>query len=57
MLGRIKKRKRGDGHELQTLRDVVNTGGEKVIENFEEAFKEVRIKGKRMKASVVNFTE
>ena len=28
MLGRIKKRKRVDAHELQTLRDVVKKGGE-----------------------------
>ena len=57
MLGRIKKRKRVDGHKFKTLRDIVMKGGEEVIKNFEDAFKEVRIEGKRMKASVVNYTE
>ena len=47
MLGRIKKRKRVDPHEIQTLRNVVKKGGEKVVENFEEVFKEVNIEGKR----------
>ena len=38
MLGRIKKRKRVDGHKLQTLRNVVKKGGEEVTKNFEDAF-------------------
>ena len=54
ILGRIKKRKRVDSHKLQTLRNVVMKGGEEVIKNFEDAFKEVRIEGKRIKASIVN---
>ena len=53
MLGRIKKRKRVDPHEIQTLRNVVKKGREKVVENF----KEVRIEGKRQKVSVINYTE
>ena len=57
MLGRIKKRKRVDPHEIQTLRNVVKKGGEKVVENFEDTFKEVRIEGKRQKVSVINYTE
>ena len=36
---------------------MVKKGGEEVIKNFEDAFKEVRIEGKRKKASVVNYTE
>ena len=57
MLGWIKKRKRVDPHKIQTLRDVVRKGEEKVVENFENVFKEVRIERKRQKASVVNYTE
>ena len=57
MLGRIQKRKKVDSHELQTLRNVAQKGGEEVIKNFEDAFKEVRIEGKRKKASVVNYTK
>ena len=53
----IQKRKKVDSHELQTLRNVVKKGEEEVIKNFEDAFKEVRIEGKRKKASVVNYTE
>ena len=57
MFGRIQKRKKFDSHELQTLRNVVKKGGEEVIKNFEYAYKEVRIEGKRKKASVVNYNE
>ena len=57
MLGRIKKRKRVDSHELQALQNVVKKGGEEVIKNFEDVFQEVRIEGKRMKSSDVNYTE
>ena len=57
MLGWIKKRKRVDPPKNQTLRDVVRKGEEKVVENFENVFKEVRIERKRQKASVVNYTE
>ena len=46
-----------DPHKNQTLRDVVRKGEEKVVENFENVFKEVRIERKRQKASVVNYTE
>ena len=49
MLGRIKKRKRDDPHEIQTLRDVVKKAEDKVVENFENVFKVVRIEGKRQK--------
>ena len=57
MLVWIKKRKKVDPHKIQTLRDVVRKGEEKVVENFENVFKEVRIERKRQKASVVNYTE
>ena len=41
MLGIIKKRKRLDKNIYQALRDVVKLGGENVIQNFEEKFKEL----------------
>ena len=47
MLGKMKKRKKIDNFELQTLRHIVKEGGPEVIEKFEEKFKEMRIEGKR----------
>ena len=57
MLGRVQKRKRIDGHEFQSLRDVVKKGGDNVLKNFEEKFKEVRVEGKRVKSSSIHYTE
>ena len=51
----MKKRKRIDSHELQLLHNVVKKGGDTVIKDFEDVFQEVRIEGKRMKSSVVNY--
>ena len=45
MLGVVKKRKRLDKLIYQALRDVVKLGGDNVIQNFEEKFKELRIEG------------
>ena len=47
MLGRVKKRKKIDSHELQSLRDVVKKGGETMINDFEDKLQEVIIEGKR----------
>ena len=57
MLERIKKRKRIDSHELQALWNLAKKGGKEVIKNFEDVFQEVRIEGKRMKLSEVNYTK
>ena len=54
MLGRVRKRKRVDGYELQALRDVVKKGGDDIIKDFQEEFKEVRVEGKRIKTSPVH---
>ena len=43
----IQKREKVDSHELQTLRNLVKKGGEEVIKNFEDAFKEVTIEGEK----------
>ena len=57
MLSRVRKRKRIDNHELQSLRDVVKKGRDTVFKDFEEKFQEVVVEGKRKKTSVVNYTE
>ena len=41
MLSIIKRRKRLDKFMYQSLRDVVKVGGDNVIKNFEEKFKEL----------------
>ena len=41
MLGKIKRRKKMEGFEIQALRDVVKAGGEEVLEKLEEKFIEV----------------
>ena len=41
MLCIIKKRKRLDKFIYQALRDIVKLGGDNVIKNFEEKFKEL----------------
>ena len=49
MLGRIRMRKRIDGHELLALRNVVKKGGDTVIKDFEDVFQQVRVEGKRQR--------
>ena len=51
ILGRVRKKKRVDDYELQALRYVVKKGGDAVVEEFKKNFKEVKIEGKRKKAS------
>ena len=41
MLGIVKKRKRLDKFIYQSLRDIVKVGGDNVVNNFEEKFKEL----------------
>ena len=38
------------------MRDVVKKGGDDVIKDFETKFQEVKVEGKRMKMSAVNYT-
>ena len=51
------EKKRIDSHELQALRNVVQKGGDTGIKDFEDVFQEVQIEGKRLKSSVVNYTQ
>ena len=59
MLQKLKKRKRLENFEIQSLREIVKTNGPDVVKNFEEKFKEIRVEGKRktLKDSVTNYTE
>ena len=59
ILSIIKKRKKIDKFIYQALRDVVKLGGDNVIKNFEEKFKELRVEGCRKDAvsTSVMYTE
>ena len=48
-----------ENFEIQSLREIVKTGGPDVVKNFEEKFKEIRVEGKRktFKDAVTNYTE
>ena len=55
ILGKVKKRKKIDKFICQALRNVIKEGGDKVLENFEQKFKETRIEGCRRDASSALF--
>ena len=59
MLTIVKKRKRIDKFIYQALRDVVKLGGDDVIKNFKEKFKELQVEGCRKdgSSSSVMYTE
>ena len=57
MLGNVKKRKRIDKFEYQSLRNVVKVGGNDVLEKFEVKFKEMIVKGHRKSVPSVMYTE
>ena len=59
MLQKLKKRRKMENFELQTLREVVKVNGPDVVKNFEEKFKEIRVEGKRksLKDSTTLYTE
>ena len=60
MLGIVKRRKKLDKFVYQSLRDVVKAGGDNVVKNFEEKFKEMRVEGHRKEngsSASVMFTE
>ena len=51
MLGIVKKSKKVDKSIYQALMNLIKEGGDKVLENFEQKFKETRIEGCRRDAS------
>ena len=57
MLRRIKKQKIMETFDYQVFRNVVKEGGENVVENFEEKYKELKIEGKRKRVRETVYTE
>ena len=58
MLEKMKKRRKMESFELQSLRNVVKEGGDDVVENFKNKFKEIKIEGKRKAmSSLAMYTE
>merc|ERR1712002_1376485 len=51
MMIQTKKRKGVEGHQIQGLKDIVKKGGDEVIEQFREKYKEMRIESNRGKVS------
>ena len=51
MLEKMRKRRKMENFELQSLRNVVKEGGPDVVENFRKKFKELKIEGKRKAVS------
>ncbi len=47
MLQKLKKRRKVESFELQSLRVVVKENGQAVVQNFERNFKEICVEGKR----------
>ena len=59
MLQKLKKRRKMESFELQTLRDVVKENSPDVVKSFEKKFKEIRVEGKRksLKEATTLYTE
>ena len=51
MLGRVRKRKKIDSHELQSLRNVVKRERDTIIKDFENKFTDIVIEGERKKGT------
>ena len=51
MLSRIRKRKKIDNHEFQSIQNVVKRGEDTVIKDFEEKFQEVIVEENRAKTT------
>ena len=51
MFNVIKKKKRIDKFVYQSLQDVFKAGGDNVVKNFEEKFKELRVEGHRKESN------
>merc|ERR1712002_1281304 len=51
MMVQTKKRKGVESHQIQSLREIVKKGGDEVIEQFREKYKEMRIESNRGKVS------
>ena len=47
MLEKMRKRRKIDNFELQSLRNVVKEGGPNIVSKFTKKFKKIKIEGKR----------
>ena len=47
----MRKRRKMENFEFQSLRNVVKEGGPNVVDNFKKKFKEIKIEGKRKAVS------
>ena len=57
MLGRVKKRKWMEAFEIAELKNVIETGGEDVIQNFEAKYQKLRVEGNRKSIAKTNYVE
>ena len=57
MLEKMRKRRKMENFEIQSLRNVVKEGGVDVVTNFEKKFKEIMIEGKRKSHASMMYAE
>ena len=57
MLGKMRKRRKLENFEIQSLGNVVKEGGVDVVTNFEKKNKEVKIEGKRKSHALTMYAE
>ena len=57
MLEKMRKRRKMENFELQSLRNVVKEFGVNVVSNLEKKFKEIKIEGKRKSHASAMYTE
>ena len=56
-LKKVRKRRKMEGFELQSLCNVVKEGGPNVVTNFENKFKEIKIEEKRKDHNSSSYAE
>ena len=57
LLAHVRKRKRIDNFEYQSLRDVVKEGREDVIKRLEKKFKDMKVEGNKKSVTGVMYTD
>ena len=57
LLEKMRKRRKIENFELQSLRNVVKEGGPNIVSNFEKKFKEIKIEGKIKSYTSLMYTE
>ena len=56
-LKKMRKRRRIEHFDLQSLRNIAKEGGPDIVTNFEKKFKEMKIEGKRKSYNSSLYTE